>query len=112
MISLKDHNDDSKSLTLKAELVLLLLRYTVKGLTVSDINKLVRNLTSSNYFSSLSRKTIKEYLYYLIEYDLICYDGTKHVFVINKSGISFLYIIAASIKKYSLDVKHMSIGFE
>lgn len=113
MISLIDCSDDSKAPKLEAKLVALLLRATIKGLATSDIDKLIRNSTSSSgYISSLTMHIIKKYLYYLIEYGLILYDGTNQVFVIKNSGINLLAIIIMSIKKYSLDIEKMSIGFE
>lgn len=114
MISLIDCSDDSKAPKLRAVLVVLLLRSTIKGLAPSNIDKLIRNFTdsSSGHISSLTMHTIKKYLYYLIEYDLIFYDGTNQVFIIKNSGINLLAIIITSIKKYSLDIKKMLIGFE
>ena len=113
MISLIDWSDNSKAPKLKAKLVALLLRDTIKGLAKSDIDKLIRNSTSSSgQISSLTIHTIKKYLYYLIEYGMILYDGTNQVFIIKNSGINLLAIIIMSIKKYSLDIEKMSIGFE
>ena len=113
MISLIDCSDDSKAPKLRAVLVVLLLRSTIKGIATSNIDKLIRNLTSSSgHISSLTMHTIKKYLYYLIEYDLILYDGTNQVFIIRNSGINLLAIIITSIKKYSLDIEKMLIGFE
>ena len=113
MISLKDCSDDSKAPKLKAILVALLLRATIKGLATSDIDKLIRNSTSSSgQISSITMHTIKKYLYYLIEYGLILYEGTNQVFIIKNSGIKLLVVIIMSIKKYSLDIEEMSIGFE
>ena len=114
MISLIDYRDNSKAPKLRAVLVVLLLRSTIKGLATSNIDKLVGNLTdsSSGHISSLTMHTIKKYLYYLIEYGMILYDGTNQVFIIRNSGINLLAIIITSIKKYSLDIEKMSIGFE
>jgi hypothetical protein len=111
MISLIDRND-TKAPRFKAKLVAILLRATIKGLATSDIDKLIRNSTSSGQISALTIHTIKKYLYYLIEYGLILYDGTNQVFIIKNSGINLLAIIIMSIKKYSLDIEKMSIGFE
>src|SRR6187200_2748958 len=80
MISLIDFRDDSKAPKLKAKLVALLLRVTIKGLATSDIDKLIRNFTSSSgQISSLTIHTIKKYLYYLIVYRLISYSGKNKV---------------------------------
>lgn len=112
MIWLIDCND-TKTPKFKAKLVAILLRATIKGLATSDIDKLIRNSTySSGQISALTIHTIKKYLYYLIEYGLILYDGTNQVFIIKNSGINLLAIIIMSIKKYSLDIEKMSIGFE
>src|SRR6476659_2732833 len=113
MISLIDWSDNSKAPKLKAKLVALLLRATIKGLATRDIDKLIRNsASSSGQISKLTIHTIKKYLYYLIEYGLILYDGTNQVFIIKNSGIKLLAIIIMSIKKYSLDIEKMSIGLE
>lgn len=112
MISLEGYSNGSKSPVLKAVLVILLLRYAIKGLSVSNIDKFTKDLSSYCYFPPPSRQTIKKYLFYLIEYNLIFYDGTQHSFIIKKSGINLLYIIVTSIKKYSLDIQKLSIGFE
>ena len=112
MISLIDRND-TKAPRFKAKLVAILLRATIKGLATSDIDKLIRNSTySSGQISALTIHTIKKYLYYLIEYGMILYDGTNQVFIIKNSGIKLLVIIIMSIKKYSLDIEKTSIGFE
>jgi hypothetical protein len=98
MISLIDRND-TKAPKFKAKLVAILLRTTIKGLATSDIDKLIRNSTySSGQISALTIHTIKKYLYYLIEYGLILYDGTNQVFIIKNSGINLLAIIIMSIK--------------
>jgi len=107
-----DYSNTSKPPKLRILLVVLILRYTIKGFTVNDIDKLHRYLTSSIYFSHITLRTIKKYLFYLIEYDLILYDGTNHLFIMNQRGASFLYFIAISMKKYSLQIEKLSIKFE
>ena len=79
-----------KSPTLKGEIVenILFLLDSQKELSVSTILS-----ESTRKLPMISCKTIKKYLVYLADYELISYDGQKHVYCIDENGVDLLHFI-------------------
>lgn len=106
------YSNNSKSPKLKVIIIEIILLHSIQGFGVRDIDELKRIIVSSIHLSSLTSHTLKKYLHYLIEYDLIFYDGINHVFVMKERGFKLLYTICNSRKKYSLDIEKLLIVFE
>ena len=71
------------SLKLQAELVEVILEACANETTFSELGYLLD-------YAYLRRDTLKRYLFFLIEYDLISYEGRNRVFVITKKGWDIL----------------------
>ena len=99
-----DYSNNSKSPKLRVIVIEIILLHSIEGFAACDIDELKRIIVSS--------QTLKKYLYYLIEYDLLLYDGIKPAFVMKERGFTLLYTIGNSRKKYSLDIKKLLIVFE
>jgi predicted transcriptional regulator len=68
-----------KSLKLQANLVQVILEACANETTFSELGYLLD-------YAYLRRDTLKRYLFFLIEYDLISYRGGDKIFVITKKG--------------------------
>ena len=79
-----------KSLRLKVEIVenILFLLTLQKEPSISEILS-----ESKRKLPLISCKTIKKYLVYLADYELILYDGQRHVYRIEENGLDLLYFI-------------------
>jgi predicted transcriptional regulator len=73
----------TRSLKLEAELVEVILEACANETTFSELGYLLD-------YAYLPRDTLKRYLFFLIEYDLISYNGRNRVFVITKKGWDIL----------------------
>jgi predicted transcriptional regulator len=69
----------TRSLKLEAELVEVILEACANETTFSELGYLLD-------YAYLPRDTLKRYLFFLIEYDLISYNGRNKVLVITKEG--------------------------
>jgi predicted transcriptional regulator len=87
----------TKSLKLEAELVEIILEASANETTFSELRYLLS-------YAGLPHHTLKKYLFFLIEYNLICYEGRDKVFVITKDGWNVLSTAARTgIKKIALE---------
>jgi predicted transcriptional regulator len=82
---------------LEAEVVEIILEACANETTFSELRYLLS-------YASLPRHTLKKYLFFLIEYDLISYEGRDKVFVITKDGWNVLSMTARTgINKIALE---------
>jgi hypothetical protein len=87
----------TRSLKLEAELVEVILEACANETIFSELSYLLD-------YAYLPRDTLKRYLFFLIEYDLISYDGRNKVFVITKQGWDVLSTASrTSIKSIVLE---------
>lgn len=115
MNALRTDGHNSKSPKLKVVLIEIILLHSIQGFgrSRSDISKLRRDMKSAvHHYSSLKSQNLKKYLFYLIEYDLIIYDGVNHLFSIKERGLIFISIIINSRKKHSLNFRNLMIAFK
>jgi predicted transcriptional regulator len=77
----------TRPLKLEAEVVEIILEACANETTFSELRYLLS-------YVSLPRHTLKKYLFFLIEYDLISYEGRDKVFVITKDGWNVLSMTA------------------
>ena len=81
------HNKDIKTPALQAAVVEPLLKLCVNGITMYDLKLKTDNMLSLMY------DIAKKYLFYLIDYGLVSYDGQKQIFVIEDGGKDLLGMI-------------------
>jgi predicted transcriptional regulator len=62
--------------------------------------------------ASFPRYILKKYLFHLIEYGLISYQGKNQVYVITRTGLDLLSIINREKKTTQLDIKDIVICLE
>jgi predicted transcriptional regulator len=87
----------TRSLKLEAELVEIILEASANETTFSELRYLLS-------YAGLPHHTLKKYLFFLIEYNLICYEGRDKVFVITKDGWNLLSTTARTgVKKIALE---------
>jgi hypothetical protein len=87
----------TKSLKLEAELVEVILEACANETTFRELSYLLD-------YAYLPRDTLKKYLFFLIEYDLISYDGREKFFAITKKGWNVLSTASrTSIKSILLE---------
>ncbi len=60
----------------------------------------------------INYSTIKNYLFYLIEYEIISYNGQKKIFTIDDEGFDLLKMIYKEIQQGKKDIKDITIIFE
>lgn len=79
--------DNIKSPKLKAVIVEHILKYCVNGVSICEL------LCSIQSTLPLEYKTLKKYLFYLINYELVSYDGQKQSYMTEDGGFDLLHMI-------------------
>jgi predicted transcriptional regulator len=95
-----------KSPELKAIIVEQVLVVCVNRIRFNELFDTIRRITS------FSRYTLKKYLFHLIEYSIISYQGENQVYVITRTGLDLLSIINREKKTIQLDFKDIVICLE
>lgn len=81
---------------LKAFILESILSSCISGSTSLDLLvNLERTMISAGRYIRLSslKHTLNKYLFYLIEYELVSYEGFSKVFMIEEGGYSLLFFI-------------------
>lgn len=99
-------NERTKSPELQYVIVERILLSCVNG---ASINKLV---FAMQRILPLPYNTIKKYLFYLINYELISYNGQKQMYTIESVGLDLLAWIESEKKIMALDIKDIVITIE
>jgi len=112
---LKDNDNKNKSTMkspkLKTVIVenILVLLY-LKDFTISELLfELQRRLL---HYSSFSNKSLKKYLVYLVDYDLISYNGQIQVYTIEHNGLDILKWISKEKKRLLTNSEDITITME
>ena len=112
---LKDNDNINKCIIkspkLKTTVVenILILLY-LKDFTISELLfELQRRLW---YYSSFSYKSLKKYLVYLVDYELISYNGQRQVYSIKDDGFDILIWISREKKRLMVDSEDITITIE
>jgi hypothetical protein len=100
------HNNDSKSPVLQAVII--------EPILISCINK------ASFYVLALAIQKmipisiieIKKYLFYLVDYGLVSYNGLQQVFTIEEGGFGLLDMIDREKRQEKINLKDITITFE
>ena len=104
-INYKDY-PTSKSPELKAIIVEQILVVCVNRTRFNELFNIIRKITS------FSRYTLKKYLFQLIEYGIISYQGENQVYVITRTGLELLSILNKEKRTTQLDFKDIVIRLE
>ena len=72
---------------LKASIIEPLLLLCINGISIYELPTEIQGM------SLLPCKTLKKYLFYLVSYELISYNGQRQIFVTEDGGLDLLYKI-------------------
>jgi predicted transcriptional regulator len=100
------HNKDIESPELQANIVEPILKFCVNKSSMLEISWTIQIMLS------LPSYIIKIYLFYLIDYEVISYDGQKRIFTITYGGYKLLDAIEKETKQQKKNIKVISIVFE
>ncbi len=100
------HNKDIKSPALQAVVVEPILKLCVNGITMSDLKLKTDSMLSLMY------DIAKKYLFYLIDYGLVSYNGQKQIFVIEDGGNDLLCMIEEKKRQLTTNINNITITFE
>src|ERR687897_2962624 len=81
------HDHTIKSQELEAIIVDQILAICINGARFNELKDVTQRV------ASFSRYILKKYLFYLIEYGIISYQGQNQVYVITWEGLNLLSII-------------------
>src|SRR3954453_19009486 len=97
-----------KSPKLKSVIVenVLELLYLKDFIIFELLSELQRRLPLFSY------KSLRKYLVYLVDYDLILYDGQRQVYTIEYNGLDLLNWISKEKKRLLADTEDMTITME
>jgi predicted transcriptional regulator len=102
----KIHNKNSKSPELQAFIVEPILIACMDDASIKDISKKAEMTLPSQL------PILKHYLFYLIEYGFISYNGQRKYFSIEEEGWKMLHMISKEKKGNSIDSKDIVIILE
>ena len=82
----------------------------LKDFSISELlTELQRTLL---HYSSFSFKSLKKYLVYLVDYELISYNGQKQLYSMTDNGLDLLIWISREKKKLLADSTDITITIE
>jgi Tfp pilus assembly ATPase PilU len=81
---IKDHEKTKNILVMEAVIFQPILLICLRGSSIQRINLNIQRLLA------ISSELIKKYLFYLIEYGLISYDGSSRSYFSSNEGITLL----------------------
>ncbi|MGN6821431.1 MAG: hypothetical protein ACTHJ7_01425 [Candidatus Nitrosocosmicus sp.] len=87
------HNKEIKSPELQASIVEPILTICIEGSSIFEISRKIQTMMRLHYI------TIKQYLFYLIDYEVITYKGQKQTFKTSDEGLGLLDMIDKEKKK-------------
>ena len=100
------HDKDIKSPALQAAVVEAILKLCVNGITMYDLKLKTDSILSLMY------DIAKKYLFYLIDYGLVSYNGQKQIFVIEDGGNDLLCMIEEKKRQLTTNINNITITFE
>ena len=95
-----------KSQELEAIIVEQILAICVNGVRSNELKDAIQRI------ASFSRYILKKYLFYLIEYGIISYQGQNQVYVIMWEGLNLLSIINIEERIRQSDIEDIVICLE
>ena len=100
------HNKNSKSTELLAIIIEPILILCIKGSTIYELK------TKMQRVIPLPNTILKKYLFYLIDYNLISYNGHEGVYFIEYGGFDLLFVIERERKTTLENIEDIVITLE
>jgi predicted transcriptional regulator len=100
------HNKNIKPPDLEASIVEPLLTICIDGSSIFEISWKIQTIIRLSY------TTIKRYLFYLIDYEIITYEGQKQTFKTTNEGHTLLDLIDNEKRQENMDIRDITIVFE
>ncbi len=95
-----------KSPKLKAVVLEPILLSCIRGISIGEL------LSEIQITLPLSHKTLKKYLFYLINYELVSYDGQRRLYLTEDGGLDLLQTIKKEKKVTMMDSEDILITLE
>ena len=100
------HNIEIQSPELEASIVEPILTICITGLSFFEISLKMQTMMTLPFTS------IKRYLFYLIDYEVIAYNGQKRTFKTTDEGHDLLNMIDKEKTQENTDINDITITFE
>jgi hypothetical protein len=100
------HNKNTTSPKLKASVVEPILISCINEISIYELVDTVQKILP------LSKGSIKRYLFYLIDYGFILYNGQKQIVSIEDEGFDLLDAIVEEKRQEGTDIDDIIITFE
>lgn len=100
------HNKEIKPPELKASIVEPILTICIVGSSIFELSWKMKIMMTLPFI------IIKQYLFYMIDYEVITYNGQKRTFITTDEGHDLLDMIDKEKKQENNDVKDIIITFE
>ncbi len=100
------HNKDVKPPVLQAAIVEPILKLCINGITMDELK------LKTDKMLPLMFMIAKKYLFYLINYDLVSYDGQKRIFTIKDDGYDLLSEIKNEKSMLTTNINNLIITFK
>ena len=94
-------NTDVKSPQLQAAIVEPILKLCIDGITMDELK------IKTDKMLPLMYTIAKKYLFYLIEYEFILYDGQKRIFIIKDEGYNLLHLFENEKSQLTTNINNM-----
>ena len=101
------HHNSSKSPKLKAVILEHVLLSCINGISIGELL-----FEMQRTFPLLSHKTLKKYLFYLINYELVSYNGQIKSYLTEDGGLDLLQMIDKEKKMAMVDSEDIVITIE
>ena len=103
-----NNNTNTDSPELQSLFLEPILLYCIKGVSFTCLIEIIQKKLSL----PISSKSIKEYLYHLINYELVIYNGQRRIFLIKNEGINLLFSIYKEKKINKINSEDLIITLE
>ena len=100
------HNKEIKSPELEASVVEPLLTICTTGSSIFETSWKIQSIMT------LPFTIIKQYLFYMIDYEVISYNGQKRAFTTTEEGQHLLDMIDKETREENKDINDVIITFE
>ena len=80
-------NNPRRSPRLKAAIIEPILLLCIKGISIYELSFEIQRILPLPY------NTLKKYLFYLVSYELVSYDGQRKIFLTEDGGLDLLHKI-------------------
>ena len=98
--------DNIKSPKLKAMIVEHVLITCIEGISICDLSLKIQRILPLPY------RYLKRYLFYLINYELVSYDGQRQLYITEDGGLDLLYVIYKEKKMAMANSEDIMITIE